>query len=503
MQCLINGVEYEAKRDFYIVEKSGNKTESKISVLVEDQPIPVSGDIIELTDGGETLFWGTCGIPKSPKYQTGLELSLYTITCGNANSILSNRIINVAYQNVTITAIIQDLFDNYISAENITLGAISNIPLTMEVYTAADFNLQSALNELADLVGATWQVTSDHIFSFVVAEDFPVFPLTINNEFLLGTDLQHTTKSYKTRTVQYISGAKDTTLPQTETFSYTGEETSFTVSFPVSSRPTILVNGVAVPTDQVGVTGLDTNTAFLFSYSSQVIKYTESSEYLKIGDTVTITYTGIFPIRISASNEEKIAQIAQLTGTSGLREVVKIDTSIETTNDALTVANQLLEQYSEATGELSLWLLSSQLYAADLTLSDTEVLTQVNFDLPQLGITGPFVITERKLEPFNADLTNFHEALKITLKLMNRDYLKSYGETISDLRSDISRLSIRGTEVVVQAPTFREVLALSESMKYDTDIVYYITGSPTPVNGSMFAPLDFGLPVYPTQGGPN
>ena len=117
LTAYINGTAYQAERDFYISEQSGNKTSSEIAVLVEDQPIPVSGDIIELKDGTTTLFWGTCGIPKSPKYSTGLEQNIYRITCGNANSILANRIVNVAYQNYTVTQIVNDLYTNYISQE--------------------------------------------------------------------------------------------------------------------------------------------------------------------------------------------------------------------------------------------------------------------------------------------------------------------------------------------------------------------------------------------------
>jgi len=127
MKAFINGHFYNAEMDFDISEQIGNKTSSRISVVIEDQPFPMAGDVIELqSDDGTPIFLGTCGIPKSPKYQTGLEKKVYSITCGNANSILANRIINVAYQGETITTIIQNLFDQYISEENITLGSISS-----------------------------------------------------------------------------------------------------------------------------------------------------------------------------------------------------------------------------------------------------------------------------------------------------------------------------------------------------------------------------------------
>lgn len=497
IKILINGTEYRGTRAFYIQEQSGNKTQSQITVQVEDQPEPVSGDIIEMQNGADTIFWGVCGIPKSPKFATGHEDRIYTIICGNANSILANRIANVAYQNLAVSEIVRNLYTQYIAEENVRLGVISDIPLKLKVYTAADFNLQSALNELAELVGATWQITNDRVFNFIVQEDFPRFPRTIDTNFLLGTALQHATKDYKTRTVQYISGAKDTTDPQTETFIYTGETDTFTVAFPISVRPAITVNGAAVDPSLIGVNGFDNgkNKVFYFSNNSPSVTYDVSSRYLTEGDEVAITYIGYFPIRISVSNDSKIAEVAALTGTSGKREQVRISPDISSLDDAYMIADQLLERYSEVTGEVSLWLLSSQLYANGLTLADTDILTQVAFDLPQFGIEGDFVITERKVEPFFANLDDLDTKLKISLKLKNRDFLKSYGEIFSELKGSVSKLSIRDDDNVLQAATISETIIFSERMIAEAALGVWPTEQI--LFGSLFVPMDFGATVYP------
>ncbi len=483
-------------RAFYIQEQSGNKTASEVQVLVEDQPVPVAGDIIEIKDGLTTLFWGMCGIPRSPKFQTGHEDRVYTITCGNANSILSNRIVNVAYQNKTVSEIVNLLYTDYIAEENISLGTISDIPLHMQVYTAGDFNLQDALNELAELVSATWQVTNDHEFNFIVQDDFPVFPVVINSDFLLGTDLQYTTKDYKTRTVQYISNAKDRTNPQTESFTYDGGSTEFNVAFPLSLKPTIAVNGTPLPPDQVGVNGLDNGRVFYFSFNSRTVTYDADTQFLAAGDVIDITYIGLFPIRISLSNNEKIAEIAALTGTSGKREQVRISTDILSREDAYTIAQQLLSQYSQATGEISLWLLTEQLYKAGYSLANTDVLTQITFDLPQFGVVGNFVITERKIEPYKANLSDFEQKLKVTLKLKDRNFLKAYGEIFSDIKAGLTKLSIRDDATVLQGVSIDETLELSEAYVWGVGWAFYPTDEI--VMGSLFIPSAFGDDVYPS-----
>lgn len=499
LKAYINGTEYNALWEFSISEQTGNKTSTDISVEVENQAIPVSGDIIELKDGDTTLFWGTCGIPESPEYQTGLERNIYTITCGNANTILSYRIVNVAYQNYTITEIVQALYDRYISAEGIILGTISNIEVTLEVYTAADLNLQDALNELADLVGAVWEISPNKEFFFIIEENFPTFPKTISPEFLLGSGLQHTTKDYKMRTVQYISGATDYTSQQIESYIYTEDLEAFNTVFPLASRPGISVNGEPVPAEKIGVSGINDETpgiVFLYTIGSTTVQYVADSNFLTIGDKVLFSYIGIFPIRISVSNSEKIAEIAAKTGTSGRREMVQIANDISTQADAVQLAQALLKQFETYTGEVNLWLLSDQLYALGMTLDDVKLLTQFTFDLPMFGVNGKYVVVERTLSPAYADMSDAERKFRVELRMVDRDYIKSYGETISDLRRDINQLSIRADDIVISVESVIETLYCNEEQEYHFANAYYATTQIE--NGSLFAPCDLGNPIYPS-----
>lgn len=495
MQIYINGVEYNALANWYITEQLGNKTLSEIQVEVEDQPIPIAGDIIEMKDSGKTVFWGTCGIPLSPKYTSPYERKIYSIKCNNANAILANRIINVAYQGHTVTDIIQQLYNKYISSEGINLGEISDIPTVLEVYTAADFNLQDALNELADLVGAVWRIDNDKKFYFVAEEDFPQFPHVIDMNYILGTSLQHKTTDYKTRTVQYITGAYDTTSQQTENFTYEADQKSFTTVFPVISKPLIYVNDIQVSPDQIGVNGLDNddNAVFYFSYNSQTISY-RGSDYLTAGDIVTIAYYGAYPIRAVVQNDAKIAEIAEKTGTSGKREQVYISSGVSTMQDVLALAQSLLQQFEEATETISLWLLQSQLERLGLTPENTELLTQVTFSLPEYGVNGDFVITERTTEPLGA----YGEDYKITLTMQNRDYLRSYAETISNLQRDVSALYIRQDEIVVEQQAIPETMILQEKMP--TGLSWDWTPTASSAYNTIFSGFSFGQGYYPTNG---
>lgn len=500
LECRINGTAYEMTNNFSIAEQAGNKSSTTINVLVEGQPVPLAGDVVEIIDtyDNSTAFWGICGIPKSPKYKTLFDKQVYSIVCQSANALLSNRIINVAYQGYTITQIVQDLFNKYIAAEGITLGVISNIAITLEVYTASNYNLQTALNELSNMCSATWKVDENKQFQFIVQEDFPVFPQEINADYLLGAEMQHTTRDYSTRTVQYISGATDATSPQTETFTYDGEQKAFDVVFPIITKPTIKVNGTTVASSRIGVNGIDDNNPnilFAFSYNSQTVAY-KSTTYLTAGDKVVITYVGQFPIRLASYNWSKIDEIAQKTGTSGYREQVYLATDIKSVAAAQQLASALLEQFESATEEVTFYLLSDQLYALGMTLADMEVLTQISINLPDINIVGDYVITERTLSPAYADMDNAKGKYRINLKLMSRNYLKSYGEVLSDLRRDINQLSVRADDTIVMGQEVIERIKMRETIIYGYALPHMNISAVQ--YGSQFAQMSFGQPVYPT-----
>lgn len=498
MVVKINNEVYEASRDFILTEQAGNKTASTIAVKVgTGQPVPRAGDIVTVLDeSGNVIFWGACGIPSSPKFNTGLETLIYTIVCGNANTILSYRIVNEAFTNNTVTQIVTALFNQYVAEEGIALGEISAISLKIDVYTASDMNLQDALNELADLVNAVWRIGNDKKFYFIVREDFPVFPETIDINFMM-TDIQHTEKDYKTRTVQYISGAVDTTSPQTESFTYSDQQ-NFDVKYPISAKPAMKINGAAVAASAIGVNGLSNDNpavVFMFSYNSVSVVYKSESAYLASGDIVEITYTGLFPIRISATNETKIAEIAALTGTSGKREIVD-KSNVKTYNDAAALAASLLSQFSEATGELRFWLPSDMLYRKGYTLDSVDLLTAMTFDLPELHTTGEYIIVERTLTPYHADLENIGQKLKISLRLVNRDFIKPYGEIISSLQKKVSKLTFREDDTVVKMYGTTETVSAAEFVMTEVDIPYFPLDAVA--NGSLFSPATLTENVFPT-----
>lgn len=478
IQAYISGVAYKLGADYSISEQVANKIASDISVVLDDgQPIPKSGEIIEVRDdeAGEVYFLGVCGIPKSPKFTSPFNVKTYSLTCSNANGILARRVVNVAYKGYTVTQIVQALFDKYIAAEGFTLGGISEIPITLNIYTAADYGLQYCLDELAEYVSGAWYCSNDRRFYFIAKEDFEPFPRVVERGFIPITDLEVKVKDTDMRTSQIISGGKSETTEQREDFVFDGEDKNFTVSFSVSKKPVILVNAVAVPPEKIGVKGLndtDNSFMFLFAHDSAVISYNTlyngtSTPPLVTDDAVQIRYVGLFPIRAIVQNTDTIAEIAARTGTSGIIDNVKLDKSVRDIGDAVQLGSTLLQNYGATRTELKGWFTVREAKALGLSFEDFQLLKRWTFNLPEYGVVGDFVLTERTLTPFikSGGIDN----LKITLKLVDRAYLQSYGQVLEELSKAVSQLSIREDEIVVDVETSTEERELVEKIETSID----------------------------------
>lgn len=484
LKAYINNIAYELEADFSITEQVANKTSSTIAVLVENQPIPQSGDVIEIKDNttNEVYFLGLCGIPKSPKFKSPYDARRYSITCGNANSIMSRRIVNVAYKNMTITQIVQALFETYITQEGFTMGKISDIPILLETYTASDYSLQFCLNELAEYVQGSWHCTNERKFYFLAKDSFDEFPEIIEGNFIPITDLQVSEKETELRTSQIVSGGRAQTLPQAETKIYDGNEGNFVLYFSMTARPEIKIRGnEEVPPQKIGIRGINDgnlNIMFSFSFESNVVSY--NSGYagtdpapLTAGQQVTFTYVGFYPIRIEVRNQAAISEIAAKTGTSGVIENVRLDNLVNSIEDAKTLGGSLLDNYSKNRNEIKGWTTLKEAKKMGLTFEDFGLLKKWTFNLPKYGAVGDFVLVERTIEPHILDTAN-EDSLKISMKFVDRAFIKSYAEVLNDLSKSITKLSIRKDDVIIDVQNNFESVDLREHIVYgetlpDTD----------------------------------
>lgn len=497
MRIYINGIEYKGLADWNISEKVGNPTSSTMRVLVEEQPVPQSGDVVEFQDdNGNKVFFGILGIPKSPAFSSPYEPRIYNLNCTNGNAITQRRLANVSYANKTMTEIVNDLYDRYIAAEGITKGTISEITTpTFEVYNCKNMSLMEVLDELAGFIGGVWQISNEKVFSFVKLDDFPHCSKVVTIDNAPFGNLQRTDNAKDLRTNQIIDGAYLTTDPQTEHYTVTEDWDGFMTVFNVVEKPAMKINGTSVPASAIGQKGIDdsnTDVLFLWAYNSRNItvnsKYTGPLVLLE-GDIVSITYVGLVPIRYEVMNVTKATELADKTGLSGIIDNLYTDGTIITRQDAMNRANALLLQYGERKNTIKCFTDTHTLVEAGFLMSDMELYTQWTFDIPELDMVGEYVLTERTLKPLRY---NDDDSMTITLTFMDRDFVQSYGETISKLYFDITKLSVRADEIIISDVYLEETLQLNEEIHIGEGLPLLVAD--TMENGQIAQPLGTVVP---------
>lgn len=504
MKIKINGNEYlGGLSDWKISEKIGNPTSSTINIEVQAGDIPPqAGDVIQILEDDDTpIFFGLIGIPKTPKYTSFFQPKIYNLNCSNGNSVLSRRIANYSFANKTITEIVQTLYDTYIADEGITLGTISEIDTPVfEVYNCKNMSLLSVLNELAGYINGAWQITDDKVFNFVKIDDFPRCSQIIDKNTSAITNLQMTDSDRDLRTNQIIDGAYLTTDLQTEYATVTENWQGFFTAFAIIQQPSIWINNVQVPNSEIGVKGIseeDTGVLFYWAYNSRQIlvnsRY-EGSTQLNEGDTVKIEYIGLAPIRYVVQNAEKVNEIKQRTGLSGIIDNVYNDPTIVTRADAENKAMALLNLHGEQQRTIKFEVGRHFALENGFLDSDFELYTQWTFNLPEVNLVGDFVITEKSIKPL---VLNDDSSLYYALTLTDRNFIQSYGETISNLYRDYIKLTVRADETVIMEFEIEETTEFAEELQGGGSLSLFVSDT-SMYNGQIALPLGTILPYLCT-----
>lgn len=195
-------------------------------------------------------------------------------------------------------------------------------------------------------------------------------------------------------------------------------------------------------------------------------------------------------------NTEKVQEIAERTGLSGYIDNVDNDPTITTRQDALNKANGLLLQYGDAKNTIRCTTDIHSLLEAGFLSEDIDLYRQWRFDIPELDISGDYVLTEKEVRPLRY---NEDDSVSVVLTFSDRNYIQSYGEVLSRLYQDITKLSVRADEIVIYDSYLNETLGLSEELEDGESIPLWVAS--VMLNGQIAQPLGTILPNLCNGGG--
>lgn len=445
IQVLISDESYIADNKLTVSNQAGAISNASIDVKINSgQEIPRALESVQVLFDETPVFFGIINSVTTADYSYGTEVDKVRLDINSSEIILQWRLVSEAYESKYTHEIIQSLFDNYISQEGITLGSISTTENLYDTYTASYLKLSDVLDELADDIGASYFISPDKKFYFLVKNDIELIDAPAH---IKGVKLEESGSDV--RTVQIVAGASEETTPQSEGLYWAADQQTMTLGYQPSSVSSMAINGNPVGVGLLGVDEEDVTKTFLWKYGSQIITLNSNATTKPTtGDNVVIIYNGYYDIIVQNQNDSLVAELSALNGTSGKIEAIETDETIESFADADTLANNLLQQNDEREQTVS---------ATCLELSKTDLLTAWRFNLPTQHIVGDYVITKRTI-------SDFYDKYLIKVTLKNKGFYCRYGTVLKEVDK-----TVRTDAVIYKQTTIGDTANATDSVVIDAD----------------------------------
>jgi len=245
---------------------------------------------------------------------------------------LKRKMVNVVYEDKTPEYIIQDLIENY---GNLTYASSWSTGITLKRVIISDKYISEVISKMCDVVGG--QFRTDENANGYFEEDGTA--TTSADHLIVGTNCSRknewTIDPTKIMNSLIVKGGSQS-FSTMETFSGTGSQVDFVLAYKPKGGVRAVVDGSEKIGQLEGSSGKD------FSVDSENKTVTFESAPSNSSDNVVIYYQFDLPIKVSVTNPASIS-------TYGLREKKVIAGWITRFEDARTLANKLVSQYSSPT----------------------------------------------------------------------------------------------------------------------------------------------------------
>ena len=347
---------------FQLVDKTG--------ALDVDDGLP-----IEIYNYSGSLIYG--GFVFYPKRMNpiGTDAIFYDIECVDQQCIADRYLVAESYANQTAGTIVRDLMNNYLIADGITEGTIQNGNVLAIAKFIRTGTVTDALNQLADVSGYIWYIDFDKKLYFI-ERSADVAPFNIvDNSPIVNINVRQDRSKYRNR--QYLRGGTtptDTNITnESPSPKPDGVARTFLARYPISQKPTIYINGIAISSDQIGINGVDgtvTPLQWYYQIGSNTITQDRNQTVLSTTDTITIDYIGLIPLLVVVEDSVAIAERATIENLSGVYEALETLPNVNDKQQALDIANGKLRQYTKANRELTYQTYTNGLSAGQLQTVD-------------------------------------------------------------------------------------------------------------------------------------
>ena len=316
-------------------------------VLVDSTEVTVDSSDITVDDDGtftttaQTLIFAGV-VETSTKRSNAPGQRVHTIRAKDWHYLADKRLVARSYLNQTANQIVLDLHSRYLAEEGVIVGNIDtavNIPIAVFDYTP----VSRALDELAELAGFWWEITPARVLHFRPREAVTA-PWTVTPTDM-SSDASFSREAPRYRNTQIITGVRDRTDVQVESFRGDGEARTFSVGFDIAEAPTVTVNGSP---QSVGVRSVDEGRQWYWNKGDKTVSQDASETRLSTSDRLEVSYIGMFDAVILSRDEDAITDRATVeTVGTGKVEVATALPDVEGRAAGFDIAARKLAELSK------------------------------------------------------------------------------------------------------------------------------------------------------------
>jgi hypothetical protein len=404
---------------------------------------PRDGDEIFVLEDGVRLFGGNLIEPEEAS-SPGLDLLFMDCTGVEYSAICDRRLVARTYTDQTLKQIVLDIVAQDMGDEGIdTSGVEDGGP----VIKKAKWNWESAtvaFNDLAELTGMSWWIDQNKVLHFCNRASIAGAPL--NNLAVRNGSVRVRRDRQNYRNHQVLRAGAGLTDLRTETFVGDGTRRTFNTAYKMGTEPIVTVNG-AITT--VGIRQVETGKQWYWNKNVSELSQDQAGAVLTAGDTLSVSYRGLFPIIISAQRGVEVEERKAIEGGSGRYSRVEERANIETIDAAISATQAILDRFGSIGTSITCY--------TDVAGFAPGQLSPVDF--PQHGLTGDYLI-----ESINAEWPAGADAIWYTVKAISGDTFGSWQAYYRRLQKIGREFVINENEVVVGLQEFADAATVTDAL---------------------------------------
>jgi hypothetical protein len=403
---------------------------------------PEDGAEIFVLEDGVRRFGGNLIEPEE-EASPGSDLLFMNCTGIEYSAICDRRLVARAYTNQTLKAIVTDIVAQDMGDEGLDTSAVEDGP----VIKKAVFNWESvtqAFNELAELTGMSWWIDQNKVLHF--CERSSILGPPLNNLAIRNGSLRVKKDRQNYRNHQVLRAGAGLTDPRTETFVGDGKRQTFNVAYKMGTEPVVTVNGAA---KTVGIRQVETGKDWYWNKNVTELSQDTAGTPLTAGDTLAVTYRGLFPIIISSQRGPEVAGRKAIEGGSGRYSRVEERSNIETIDAAIAATQAILDRYGTINTSIACY--------TDVPGFAPGQLSSVDF--PQHGLTGDYLI-----ESIHAEWPAESDSIRYSINAISGDTFGGWQQYFRRLLRIGRQFVINENEVVVGLQEFDDAMTVSDAL---------------------------------------